>query len=178
MTRFALALTLLSACFFDADYSHVHVRCPDGTCPGGMTCYASTGLCGFPDAAVAGDGAHDARQAALTCADPGDLLPSQMGSTVGHTNLLSTSCGGAIYNAPDAVYRIAGPGLVTIGIDSAVGLDAYVIGACSSFPTCEMNTAATPSAPLAITLSSGMHLVVVDGVTAGVTGSYTLTITR
>jgi hypothetical protein len=158
MPRFALALTLLSACFFDADYSHVRLK---------------------GDAAMGSgtiDAAHDARQAALTCADPGDLQPTQTGTTAGHTNLLSTSCGGAIYNGPDAVYRIEGPGTFTIGIDTTAGLDAYVIGACSSFPTCETNTAATPSAPLTITLSSGMHLVVVDGITAGVTGGYTLTV--
>ena len=191
MPRFVLALMPLAGCFFDADYSRAHVRCSDGICPSGLTCYPSTGFCGVPDAAGGADAhdandandAHDAHTSALTCADPGDIgtqtgTTSIPGTTAGHINLLSTSCAASIYNAPETVYRIEGPGAVTIGIDSTVGLNAYVIGACTQFPTCETNTAATASAPLSITLTSGMHLVVVDGVTAGLTGVYTLTITR
>lgn len=180
MPRFALALMPLAGCIFEADYSRAHVKCSAGMCPSGMTCSPS-GECGLPDAAVGADAGHDARdarQAALTCADPGDATGVIPGTTVGRMNFLSTSCGGAFYNAPETVYRIDGPGAVTIGIDTTVGLAAYVIGACTATPTCETNTAATPSAPLAITLGPGMHLVVVDGIVANVTGTYTLTITR
>lgn len=184
MPRFVLALMPLAGCFFEADYSRAHVRCDDGKCPSGLTCYPSSGFCGVPDASGAVDAhdandAHDAvdaRKAALTCADPGDATGTIMDTTAGHANFLSTSCGGSFYNAPETVYRIQGPATVTIGIDSNIGLAAYVIGACSGFPTCETNTPATSSAPLTITLSSGMHLVVVDGITANVTGPYTLTI--
>ena len=161
MPRFALALMPLAGCFFDADYSRAHVRCDDGPC----------------DAAV-GSGSADAHVAALTCADPGDATGTITDSTAGHDSQLATSCGAAVYNGPETVYRIEGPGTVTIGLDMTTKLAAYVIGACMPFATCETNTAATPAAPLTITLTSGMHLVVVDGITPGVTDSYRLTITR
>jgi len=187
MPRFVLALMPLAGCFFDADYSRAHLRCTDRACPSGLTCYASSGFCGVPDAALGGGDAHDANDAsdahdartpALTCADPGDATGTLTGTTAGRTNLLSTTCGGAVYNGPETVYRIDGPGVVTIGIDMTTQLDAYVIGACTSFPTCETNTAATPAAPLTITLTSGTHLVVVDAIAPNVTDSYRLIITR
>lgn len=179
MPRFALALLLVPACFFDADYSHAHLKCSDGVCPSGMQCYS--GVCGVPDAAVGGSDAHDAQDAhvaALTCTDPGmAMLGSQNGTTAGHANLLSTMCGGVVYNGPDAVYTIAGGRQVTIGISSsAFAPAAYVIGACTQFPTCDTNTAAQPSAPLTITLAAGMHLIVVDGVNANLSGAYTLSV--
>ena len=175
MPRFALALLLVPACFFDADYSRAHVRCSDGVCPTGQQCYA--GVCGVPDAGTSGSDAHDAHEAALTCSDPGTAMGSQTGTTAGHTNELSTTCGGIIYNGPDAVYRIDGPRQVMISVSSPdYAVAAYVIGACSSFPTCETNMAAQPSAPLVITLGSGSHLVVVDGVNASLSGRFTLTV--
>jgi hypothetical protein len=180
MPRFALALMPLTGCFFDADYSRAHLRCTGSACPSGLTCVAE--MCVAADAGAGAD-SHDARdapahQAMLTCGDPGDATGTIMDSTAGHASLLDTSCGGAVYNAAETVYRIEGPGAVTIGIDTTAGLGAYVIGACTQFPTCETNTAATPSAPLTLTLTSGMHLVVVDGIVANATGTYTLYITR
>jgi hypothetical protein len=175
MPRFALLL--LAACSFDADYGHVHVTCSDGVCPSGLTCVDE--VCTTPGDASVGSDAHDAEvMHALTCADPGDASGVIHGSTAGYMNRLMTMCGGAIYNGADTVYRIDGPGTVTIGIDTNDGLAAYVIGACTQFPTCETDTPATPSAPLSIALTSGMHLVVVDAITANATGTYTLTITR
>jgi hypothetical protein len=184
MPRFAFAFMLLPACFFSADYGHAHVACSDGVCPSGLSCVQGTCTTPMIDAAM-GSGSGDAHvdaapMHALTCADPGDAAGTIMGTTVGHPSVLATTCGGAVYNGPESVYRIDGPGSVTIGIDGSGSYApvAYVIGACSSFPTCESNTAATSAAPLTITLTSGMHLVVVDGINPSESGTYTLVITR
>lgn len=175
MPRFALLL--LAACSFDADYGHVHVTCTDDVCPRGLQCVDH--VCTTPGDASMG-GSDAAVMHALTCADPGDASGTIMDTTVGRSALLATSCGGAVYNGPESVYRIEGPGDVTIGIDGSGSYApaAYVIGACSSFPTCETNTPATAASPLTTTLSSGMHLVVVDGINPTEAGAYTLTITR
>lgn len=176
---------LLPACFFSADYGRAHVACSDGVCPSGLSC--DQGVCtAMPiDAAMGSGGSADAHvdaapTHALTCADPGDATGTIHGSTVGHPSVLATTCGGAVYNGAESVYRIDGPGNVTIGIDGSGSYTpvAYVIGACSSFPTCESNTAATSAAPLTIALTSGMHLVVVDGINPSTSGPYTLVITR
>jgi hypothetical protein len=172
MPRFALALLFVSACFFDADYSHAHLRCSDNACPSGLSCIDDE--CTAPRDASGSDAVV---MHAMTCNDPGIAVDgSQTGTTTG-SNQLATMCGGAIYNGHDAVYSIAGNRQVTIGVDSTdFAPAAYVIGACTSFPTCETNMAAQPSAPLTITLGSGMHLVVVDGVNPSLGGRYTLTI--
>lgn len=177
MPRFALAFMLLPACFFDADYGHVRVTCSDGVCPSGLACVAN--VCSTPgDAAVGSGDAHvDAPPVhALTCEDPGAGTAIQDGSTMGHANQLSTMCGGVFYNGPDAVYQVDGSRQVTIKISGSYAVAAYVLGACTSQPTCETNTAAQPAAPLTITLGPGTHLVVVDGVNANLTGTYTLRI--
>jgi hypothetical protein len=177
MPRFALLL--LAACSFDADYGHVHVTCSDDVCPTGLACVDH--VCTTPgDASMGSGGSGDASMHALTCADPGDAVGTILGTTVGHASVLATTCGAAVYNGPEAVYAIEGPGSVTIGIDGSAGYTpvAYVLGACSSFPTCEANTAATSASPLTISLTSGMHLVVVDAINPSAVGGYTLTITR
>jgi len=184
MPRFAVAFLLLSACSFDADYGHAHVACSDGVCPGNLSCVQ--GVCtSTPIDAAMGSGSADAHVDAavvhmLTCTDPGDATGTIHDSTAGHKKLLATMCGGGVYNGPETVYRIDGPGSVTIGIDgSGTYLPvAYVLGACSSFPTCETNMAATPASPLTIALTSGMHFVVVDGLAPTDSGAYTLVITR
>jgi len=174
MPRFALLL--LAACSFDADYGHAHVTCTDDVCPSGLTCVDH--VCTTPGDASVGSDAHidAAPMHALTCADPGDATGTIMGTTVGHTSVLATTCGGVVYNGPESVYRIDGPASVTIGIDGSGSYApaAYVLGACSSFPTCETNTAATSASPLTITLTSGTHLVVVDGINPSESGMYTL----
>jgi len=178
MPRFALVLLLVPACFFDADYSHAHVRCSDGMCPNGQHCYAGS-VCGVADAAVGGsDAAHDAAVVhALTCNDPGTPLATQTDTTAGHTNQVSAMCGGVIYNGPDAVYQIDGPRQVTIGISGSYAVAAYVIAApCTVAPTCDTNVAAQPAAPLVISVPSGPHLIVVDGVNPSLSGMYTLTV--
>jgi hypothetical protein len=185
MPRFALAFMLLPACFFSADYGHAHVACSDGVCPSGLSCVQ--GMCTTPviDASMGSGGSADAHvdaapMHALTCTDPGDATGTIHDSTAGHARLLATMCGGAVYNGPETVYRIDGPGSVMIGIDGSGSYSpvAYVIGACSSFPTCESNTAATPASPLTISLTSGMHFVVVDSLAPTDSGAYTLVITR
>jgi hypothetical protein len=176
MPRFALLL--LAACSFDADYGHAHVTCTDDVCPRGLQCVDH--VCTTPNDASMGSGGSDAhgdsQVHALTCADPGDASGTITGTTVGHPSVLATTCGGVVYNGPESVYRIDGPTTVTIGIDGSGSYApaAYVLGACSSFPTCETNTAATSASPLTITLAAGTHLVVVDGINPSESGTYTL----
>ena len=169
MPRFALALLFVSACFFDADYGHAHLRCSDDVCPSGLSCVA--GECTTPRDATGSDAVVTH---ALTCEDPGAGMGSQTGSTMGHVNQLSTMCGGVFYNGPDAVYQIDGSRQLTIKISGDYAVAAYVLGACSAAPTCEGNMVAQPGAPLTITLPSGPQLVVVDGVNASLSGTYTL----
>jgi len=181
MPRFALALTLLAGCFFDADYHAAHVTCSDGKCPSGFSCSAAK-VCMAPgDGGIDGHDAPDARPPALTCADPGLATGTEMGTTMGRANTVSSLCGGIVYNAPDAVYRIDGPGQVTISIAGSFAVAAYVIAPCTlapQTPSCETNTAAQPASPLVLTLTAGTHYVVVDGVNAGLSGTYTLTVAR
>lgn len=177
MPRFALAFMLLPACFFDADYAHVHVTCDDGVCPTGLSCVQR--VCTTPVDAALGSGDADGDAApmhALTCADPGDATGTITGTTAGHPSLLATMCASGVYNGPESVYRIQGPRSITIGIDGSGSYSpvAYVIGACSSFPTCESNMAATTASPMTISLTSGMHFVVVDGLSPSDSGMYTL----
>ena len=173
MPRFALLL--LAACSFDADYGHVHVTCTDDVCPRGLACVDH--VCTTPGDASIGSDAHDADvMHDRTCEDPGIGTGSQTGTTDGLVNHLTTLCGGAMYFGPDAVYQIDGSRQVTIKISGDYPVSAYVLGACTSSPTCETDMAAQPSAPLTITLGPGMHLVVVDGVNAGLSGQYTLRI--
>jgi hypothetical protein len=181
MPRFALALLLVPACFFDADLSHAHLRCSDGVCPSDLACVNQT--CTPRDAAPRSDASgtsdapepHDAHTPALTCADPGSAMATQNGSTMGRSNELSTTCGGIVYNGPDAVYRIDGPRQVTIGISGSYAVAAYVIDSCTA-STCQDNMSAQPAAPLTLSLTSGEHLIVVDGVNAALSGTYTLTV--
>jgi hypothetical protein len=182
MPRFALVLLLvLPACSFDADYSHARLRCTDNVCPSGLSCINQE-CTAPPDASVGVDASHDASHDAApmhadTCNDPGTAMATQPGTTVGHVDQVSAMCGGVIYNGPDAVYQITGPRQVTIGISGSYAVAAYVISPpCTVAPTCETNMAAQPAAPLTISLSAGTHLIVVDGVNASLSGTYTLTV--
>lgn len=179
MPRFALLL--LTACSISADYSKAHVRCTDGKCPSGLTCSASdvcTSGSAAGDASV--DSAHDARQAARTCSDPGDPFAngsdSQEGSTGSATNEVSGSCGAAVYNGPDNVFAITGPRTVTISITGNYAVAAYVTATCTNLPppSCEGGSAAPPS--ITVSIGAGMHYIIVDGVNAGLSGMYRLTV--
>lgn len=166
---------LLAACSIQADYSKAHVRCSDGHCPSGLTC-SPAGECtaGGGDAAV--DSPHDARTPALTCADPGNPFGSNDGTTAGSANHISGSCGGLVYNAPDNVYAITGPRSVTITVSSNdFAAAAYVISTCTmNLPACEGGSAAEPT--LTLSLGSGTHYLIVDGVSAGLSGRYHLVV--
>ncbi|HSN28619.1 MAG TPA: hypothetical protein VLT45_20175 [Kofleriaceae bacterium] len=163
---------LLAACSIQADYNKAHVRCDDGKCPSGLTCSASH-VCTSGDAAT-GDAAQDSHVPALSCADPGDALGVHDGNTTGSANHISGSCGGLVYNAPDNVYAITGPRSVTITVSSGqFAVAAYVISTCTmNLPSCEAGSAAEPT--LSLSLGSGTHYLVVDGVNAGLSGTYHL----
>jgi hypothetical protein len=174
MPRFAWIV--LAACSINADYSKLNVKCSDGKCPSGLTCSAAgecTSGSDHGDAAV--DAPADARKAARTCADPGNALGSNSGTTVGGSNHLSGSCGAVVYNANDEIYAVTGPRTITITVDgTGFTASAYVVATCQNggFPTCEGGSAASPS--MTISIGSGTHYIVVDGVNAGLSGSYTL----
>lgn len=178
MPRFAWIL--LAACSINADYGNARVRCSDGKCPSGLTCSAGgecTSGSDHGDAAVDSphDAPHDSHVAALTCADPGDALAGGSGTTTGGANHVSGMCASVVYNANDAVYAITGPRTITITVDSPdFPAAAYVIATCvnGGFPTCEGGSAASPT--LTMSIGSGTHYIVVDGVNAGLSGRYTL----
>ena len=179
-------------CWFSADYRSGNVACRDGKCPSGLSCVAE--VCVVATGDGGGGNVHDARSdsapdafdmAALTCADPGTFVADNTvsGTTAGtgRTNTLSTSCNGTVMNGKDAVYKIAG----TMGHQvtltphsSAYPIAAYVITPCTpGFPTCIDNTFATDTAPATITFgANGDYFIVVDGINAGLSGAYTLTI--
>jgi len=165
---------LLAACSINADYSKAHVRCSDGMCPSGQTCFA-TGLCGFGDAAgSARDAGHDARTPALTCNDPGDALGTHDGNTGSDANHVSAMCGNVVYNGRDAVYMLTGPRTVSISVTGLFAVAAYAVTSCSAV-TCEGGSAAG-AAPLSLSLGSGTHFIVVDTVNPADSGMYTLNV--
>jgi len=179
---------LVAACSFDAVYDG-HYTCSDGQCPSGYTCNAAK-QCVKPSTTIDGgraDGAAaDARPAALTCADPG-VVPAagaiENGTTVGRSNTVSATCGGLVFNGPDAVYRFdaASAGVaLTISIVASYAANAYVIAPCAlapATPACIENAVAAPAAPLAFSApAAGPYFIVVDGVDAALDGAYTLTI--
>ncbi|MEO6773845.1 MAG: hypothetical protein ABI467_12660 [Kofleriaceae bacterium] len=197
MPRFVVVVVVLvvvgvfNGCWFSADYRSGNVACHDGACPSGLSCVADVCV------ASAGDGpgsaARDARvadagldapaQVALTCTDPGSFVADNTvtGTTAGQANLLSTSCGGAVMNGNDAVYKVAGTmgqQLVLTPHSTAYPVAAYLIAPCTpGFATCLSNVYATDSTPATITLAStGDFFVVVDGINAGLSGAYTLTL--
>ncbi|MEP6866255.1 MAG: hypothetical protein ABJE66_36890 [Deltaproteobacteria bacterium] len=199
MPRFAALVVVgffnvivVGGCWFSADYRSGNVACHDGNCPPGLTCVAQ--LCVAATGDGAGSNVHDARlvdalpdtfeMAALTCADPGTFVADDTvtGTTTGRTNTISASCNGTVMNGKDAVYKIAG----TIGQQvtltphsSAYPVAAYLIAPCTpGFPTCISNVFASDTTPATITLgSTGDFFIVVDGINAGLSGAYSLTVT-
>ena len=166
---------LLVGCSIQADYSGTHLRCSDGKCPSGQTCFPS-GFCGVGDAAGSGSGSNmiDApRMPALTCNDPGDALGSNnSGDTTGRANHVSAMCGAAVYNGPDAVYMITGPRTVSVSVTGGFAVAAYAVASCPAV-TCEGGSAAG-SAPVSMSLGSGTHFIIVDTVNPAVSGTYEL----
>lgn len=160
--------------------------CRDGKCPSGFVCSdkqvcVASGDAGT-DASI--DALPDARQAALTCADPG-LLPATGGSdantTSGRTPKVSSQCNGTVMTAADAVYKIE-PGagtqmLVDVSTsDSGFAVTAYVTTSCPS-SACLTNAYATPGNPISITALAGPHYIVVDSGLSAASGPYMLAVT-
>lgn len=174
-------VAVLSGCFFDADYRGGSYACSDGRCPAGLECRDQ--LCVAPQADDGGmDTLVDARQAALTCADPGVVTAgSYDGTTVGRPATVSSMCDGFVMNGRDAVYRIeigAGDSLL-VSIDEGAR-KAYVIAQCvpaPSSPACLGDTAATLGNPISVTPAVGPAFVIVDDDNPAATGTYRLTLT-
>jgi hypothetical protein len=176
---------LLASCGFDADYSGGRFTCSDGKCPTGQVCVANE--CVVPhDAGTDADSSIDAREPLLVCTDPG-ILPATGGTAMGTTNMrnntVSSLCNGLVMNGPDAVYR------VTVGVGAHIGVTVsgsypvrgYVIAPCvtsPSTPSCIGNVFATQTAPISVTTTfAGEHFIIVDGENAGLSGTYTLSVT-
>jgi len=178
-------LPCLASCGFSADYANGHFTCSDGKCPAGLTCIANecvTPKDGGPDA-----DAIDAHPAALLCSDPG-ILPAAGGTEMGSTgmprmNTVSSLCNSLVMNGPDAVYRVDAALGAHIGITvtGSYPVRGYVIAPCSvapATPSCVGNMFAAPTAPISVTTTfAGQHFIIVDGENAGLSGSYTLTVT-
>jgi hypothetical protein len=193
MPRIALAcLGLVAACSFEADYAGGRYLCDPGKCPDGMVCdtLQEPAVCIEPRKDAAADAPPDdvmpdARQAALTCNDPG-LLPVTGGSKAGNTatnglNLVSPQCGAAVMNGLDDVYRIELPAgtqvLLSVSTTTAYQVAAYMVAPCSA-STCMSSTYATPNNPATITTTTATpQFIVVDSVFAGAGGSYQLEVT-
>jgi hypothetical protein len=178
------ALALATGCAFDADYQSGQTTCSDGLCPSGLVCSASH-VCvaptGAADAATA-----DGHVAAMTCSDPGELANgvATNGTTAGRTDAVSATCDGVVMNGPDAEYAIAiasGQSLV-VGVTGSYAVSAYVLAACEPMPATPacVGSVYTTSGLVAATISpgaAGTYYVVVDGIDAALTGTYTLTVT-
>jgi len=177
-------LCVLASCGFDANYANGHFTCSDGKCPTGQVCVANECVSphdGGPDA-----DAIDARQAALLCTDPG-ILPAGGGTANGstgapRTNTVSSLCNGLVMNGPDAVYRVDAPVGNHIGVTVAGSypVRGYVIAPCVTVPAtpaCIGNVFATATAPISVVApTAGQYFIILDGENAGLSGSYTLTV--
>jgi hypothetical protein len=179
-----VGLGFATGCAFDADYQSGHTTCSDGLCPSGLACSTSH-ECVVPTGATDAASA-DGHVAALVCSDPGELASgiATNGTTVGRTDAVSATCAGVVMNGPDAEYAIAiasGQSLV-IGVAGSYAVSAYVLAACEpapATPACVGNIYTT-SGIAAATISpgaAGTYYVVVDGIDAALTGTYTLTVT-
>jgi hypothetical protein len=184
-----LACVVFAACGFTADYTGGTYLCSDGVCPTGQMCVAGTCR---PDDALGsgGDASHvdapiDGPPAQLTCASPGMLSAagSATASTAGDSSMVSALCGGVIQNGPDAVYVVdaAAGSALHIAIAGDYAVDAYVLSPCDpvpATPACEGNALAVLGTPIIVTpTASGSQFVVVDGENAGMSGTYTLSVT-
>jgi len=176
----------VASCGFDADYSGGRFTCSDGKCPTGQTCVNNE--CVVPhDAGPDADSSIDARPPLLVCGDPG-ILPAGGGTAMGttnstHGNTVDSLCNSLVMNGYDAVYRVDALAGDHIGVmvSGSFPVRGYVIVPCTpspSSPACLGNMFATATAPISVTTTmAGQHFVIVDGENAGLSGSYTLTVT-
>jgi hypothetical protein len=179
-------LVLLASCGFDADYSGGRFTCSDGKCPAGQTCVANECVVPHDAGADDADAAIDARPAMLLCTDPG-ILPAGGGTAMGTTNMRNNTvdslCNSLVMNGPDAVYRVNAALGAHIGItvSGSYPVRGYVIAPCVVSPNtqgCVGNMFATQTAPISVTTTfAGEHYIIVDGENAGLSGTYTLTVT-
>ena len=170
----------LGGCVFDAGY-HGHYTCRDGQCPSGLVC--TNAVCVAPGSGDAGIDTTDAPPAALTCADPGPFPPAggtTAGSTASRTNTISATCNATIMNGPDAVYRVhvAAPATIMLTVSGSFPVTAYAIAPCAvlpATPACVGSAYAAAGSPAAIAApAAGDYFIVVDGINAGLSGTYTL----
>lgn len=186
LARCAVALASVlggGGCLFKADYGGGGFTCTDGVCPSGFACAADQRCVRSGDGGPGGDAMTDARQEALTCADPGVFAPTggtRTGTTVGRGSTISSMCGGTIMNGPDAVFRIVLPAGKTliVGIDG--GREAYVLSACTltpATPACLGNMRATAGSPISLTPAAGTYFIIVDDTIPTAMSGYTLTLT-
>ena len=175
---------LVGGCSFDAVYTGGHYACSDGVCPAGYTC-SSDKQCVVRGPIDAPLDTIEARQAALTCSDPGTFGAtggSASGTTAGRSNLVTASCGGFVMNAPDAVYKFDATlgQQVMVSIAASYAANAYVIAPCTvapATPSCTSNAYATPSNPLAFSApATTTYYLVVDDGNAALSGAYTVTL--
>jgi hypothetical protein len=174
----ACAIGFLGGCLFEADYRGTYA-CTDGRCPSGLTCVANACVSEVPT-----DGpvdTVDAREPALTCADPGVIASAggtAIATTIDHPTQLSSMCDGFVMNGREAVYRIelaAGDQLL-VSITGA--RKAYVIAQCvTPAPACLGNSLATAGNPIAVTPAAGPSFVIVDDENPAAAGEFTLTLT-
>jgi hypothetical protein len=105
------------------------------------------------------------------------------GTTTGHTSMIAATCNATIMNGPDAVYRVhlAGAATVTLTISGSYPVNAYLLAPCAPLPatpTCVGNAFAAAGSPVAINApGAGDYFVIVDGINAALSGTYTLDVT-
>jgi hypothetical protein len=199
MPRIALGCLLVAGgCAFSGNYDGARLTCSDRICPAGLECREDINPPMGECRELRMDGGidtpvdmmmmdADAAPSALICSDPG-LLSSGVnvsGTTAARVNKMSSLCsgGGGVQNGPDAVYRITTtqPNK-QLRVEITGSLNAYVTNApCTESPAtqaCLGSVVATAGNPATVAAASvGQYFVVVDTLSAGVSGPYTLTVT-
>jgi hypothetical protein len=190
MPRFLFPLTIfLGACSFDGRYPDGVPCGSDNKCPSGKTCFEGACLSMIPvDMAPDEMVPPDMKVPDFTCADAGIVAVTGgtvMGTTVGGSSRMSSSCGGFVNNGFDHVYRIemTGTNMLRVSIDAGAR-KAYVLTMSScvpapSTPVCIGSARASMGNPLTVSPLMGTAWVVVDDETAGAggAGTYTMTLT-
>jgi hypothetical protein len=183
------ALVLVGGgCFFKADYGGGGFKCADGRCPGELICRPTDQIC--VTSLEPGDAGTDtptdtvdAREPALTCADPGTIPATGgmvMGSTADEVSRISAMCDNGVMNGKDEVYRITLPADGQLLVEISGGPSAYVLPACPTSPgtpMCVGDVRATTDNPISVGVLAGDRFVVVDDLVAGAGGEYTLRVT-
>jgi hypothetical protein len=183
MHRIAASCALLvGACSFKADYAGEQYTCTDGVCPAGLVC-DSQQMCVVPHDAGKTDGMPDGREAAKTCSDPQPFPATggtASGTTVGKGAIVSSMCGGLVFNGPEAVYKITTAQNAHLIISITGMRKVYALTACQTLPatpTCEGNMYGTAINPLSVFPTPGTQYIVVDDEVANASSTYGITVT-